>query len=48
MVCDGCYFSFWAIFCSFTPLKHKNKNFKKMKKTPGDIMILQMCTKNYD
>ena len=101
---DGCnYFSFWAIFCLFTPLTAwkfkilkkwkkeleissfytsvpkmmvicctvpeiwcmtyvivifhfrlffalsllnslKNQNFKKMKKTPGDIIILHMCT----
>ena len=27
------YFSFWAIFCPFTPPNRpKNKNFKKMKK----------------
>ena len=47
MVCDKCnfYFSFWAIFC---PFGTKNQNFKKMKKTPQDIIILQMCTKNYD
>ena len=24
------------------------KTFKEMKKTPGDIIILHMCTKNYD
>ena len=32
---DGCnsYFSFWAIFCPFTPLTiQKNQNVKKMKK----------------
>ena len=32
---DGfnCYFSFWAIFCPFTPLTApKNQNLKKMKK----------------
>ena len=42
MACDrcNCYFSFWAIFCPFT----KRQNFE----TPGDIIILQMCTKNYD
>ena len=46
--CD-CYFSFWAIFCPFTLLAWpKNLNFKKMKKTPADIIILHMCTKNYD
>ena len=26
----------------------KNQNFEKMKKAPGDIITLQMCTKNYD
>ena len=45
--CD-CYFSFWAIFCPFTPLTcPKNENFKKILKKPRDI-ILHMCTKNYD
>ena len=24
----------------------KNQNFAKMKKSPGDIIILYMCTKN--
>ena len=51
MVRDGYnYFSFWAIFCPFVPLtaqKIKIKN-KKTKKTPGDIIILHMCTKDYD
>ena len=28
----NCYFSFWAIFCPFTPTCLKNENFKKMKK----------------
>ena len=27
----NCYFSFWAIFCPFTPLTDKNQNFKKKK-----------------
>ena len=45
----NCYISFWATFCPFIPLKaQKNQNFKKMKKTPGDIIILHMCTKKYD
>ena len=26
----------------------KRQNFKKMKKSPGDIIILHMCTKNND
>ena len=45
----NCDFSFWAIFCPFTPLtaKKKNQNFEKTKKMPRDIIILYMCTKNY-
>ena len=40
------FLSFWAIFCSFTPLRtQKIKVFKKWKKIPGDIMILHKCTK---
>ena len=39
----NCYFSFWASFCPFTPLTaQKNQNFKKMKKRPGDIIILHI------
>ena len=41
------------IFCHFGPFfpfyppnKIKNKNFEKMKKSPGDIMNLHMCTIN--
>ena len=40
-----CYFGpFWA----FTPLATnlENQNFEKMKKTPGDIIILHMWTLN--
>ena len=52
MVCDGCncYFSFLAIFCSFTPLTaQKIKISKKWKKKmPTDFIILHKCTKNYD
>ena len=57
MMCDkcSCCFSFWTIFCPFTPLppprhnKPKYKNFKKtMKKTSGDIIILHKCTTNHD
>ena len=39
----------WAIFCTFTrPKIQKNKNFKKMKTTPGYIIIYHKCTQNYD
>ena len=51
MMCDrcNCYFTFWAIFCPFNPLScPKNKISKKWKKTPGDIIILDKCTKNHD
>ena len=33
---------------NFAPNKTKNQNVKTMKKTPGDVIILQMCTTNYD
>ena len=50
MACDGCnYFSFCAIFPPFTLLTtQKIKIKKKQKKTPGDIIILNKCTKNHD
>ena len=45
----NCYFSFWAYFLPFfSPNSLKNQNFKKMKNTPGDIIILHMCTINYN
>ena len=47
---DGCnFYSFWAIFFLITSLAtQKSKIFKKWKNTPGYIIILHMCTKNYD
>ena len=43
------YFSFCAIFNPFTSLTAwKIKIKKKLKKIPGDIIILHMYTKNYD
>ena len=48
------FLSFWTFFLPFYPPNNpKNQNFnnnkkKKKKKTPGDIIILHMCTKNYD
>ena len=36
-------------FLHFHPSKSpKNQNFWKNEKSPGNIVILQMCTKNYD
>ena len=51
MVHDGCNFCFlfWAIFSPFTlQTAQKINNFKKMKETHRDIIILHKCTKNYD
>ena len=49
---DRCnfWFSFWASFCPFTlPLNNtKNLNFTKMKKIPGDFIILHLYNKNHD
>ena len=43
------FFSFWTIFCSFALIMtQKNQNFEKMKKIPGDTIILHKCTKNND
>ena len=43
------FLSFWAIFCTFTPLwTPKIKTWKKGQKTPGDIILLHMCTINED
>ena len=43
------FLSFWTIFCTFIPLTtRKIKILKKLKKPPGDIIILHKCTKNHD
>ena len=40
---------FWAIFCPFTPLTTQTiKILKKSKKASGDVIILQVCTKNHN
>ena len=51
MECDRQNFlSFWTDFCPLSPppppMDPENQNFEKMKKTPGDIIILQICTIN--
>ena len=35
-------------FAFYTPKNLKNQNFEKMKRMPGDIIILLKCTKNHD
>ena len=43
------FFVILGHFLSFYPSNNpKNQNFEKMKKTPGVINVLHMCTKNYD
>ena len=43
-VTDVIIFRFGLFFCPFTSLAcPKNEIFKKMKKAPGDIIILQKC-----
>ena len=34
------FLSFWAIFCPFSPLTTQKIKILKLKKTPGDIIIL--------
>ena len=41
------FFVIWDSFLPFYPSNNpKNQNFEKMKKTPGDIIILHKCTIN--
>ena len=43
--------SFWAIFCPLPPPPPNDpekENFQKLKKIPGDIILLNMCTINED
>ena len=51
MVCDwsNCYFSFWAIFCLFTPSPQRPKKWKFQNngKTSGYIIILNRCTEKH-
>ena len=41
-------FHFGLLFALLPPNSLKNENFNKIKKTPGDVIILQKCTKNHD
>ena len=40
------FLSFWTIFCPFSHLKTWKIKILKLKKTPGDIIILHICTVN--
>ena len=45
---DVIIFHFGLFFALYPPNSPKNENFKKMKKKPGDVIILHNCTKNDD
>ena len=45
----GFFFHFELFFALLSPKQPEKSKFKKKaKKTPGDIIILQQCTKNHD
>ena len=41
-------FHFGQFFALLSPSQSKKSKLKKINKTPGDIIILHMCTTNYD
>ena len=43
-----CYFSFWAIFCSFNPSTAQIIKISEKWKKIGDIIIIHKCSKNHD
>ena len=45
---DRIFLLSWAIFCPFTSVTPWKMKISKMKKNPGDIIILHECTKNHD
>ena len=45
---DIIIFHFGPFFALLPPTSPKNQNFKKILKISGDVIILHMCTKNYD
>ena len=44
-ITDRFFCHFGPIFALLPPNITKNQNFEKMKKMPGDIIILHKCTK---
>ena len=47
-VMDVIIFHFGPLFALLPPNSPKNQNLGKMKKNPGDIIILHWCIKSYD
>ena len=42
------FFHFGPFFALLPSNCLENQNFEKITKTPGDVIILQMCAKNHD
>ena len=42
---DRTFCHVWLFFAFYPPNNLENQNFEIMKKTPGDIIFLHMCTK---
>ena len=45
---DRIFLSSWAIFWPFIPQTAQKMKISKMKKAPGDTIIVHKCTKNHD
>ena len=45
---DMIFYHFGGFFALLLPNKPKNQNFKQMKKSSGDVIVLHMCSKNHD
>ena len=45
---DIIFYHFGLFFALLPPNKPENQNSEKMKNTPGEIMILHLCTKTDD
>ena len=48
IMCDRVFYHFVLFFALLPPNNPQNQNFDKMKKPPGDIIILQIHTINYN
>ena len=45
---DRIFCHFRPFFALYTPNNPKNQNFEKIKKMPGDIIILHKCAIDHD
>ena len=44
----NCYFSFWTVFCPFTPQQPEKWKFQNNEKNAWRWHLLHKCTKSYD